>query len=437
MAHDAPPRADLAGGLRAWHDAIARGRRVAVVRRALLVALALAALLLLARVVVEEPPAWLVAALPLVLFAALCLRARRRLALAPVARLLDRRLGLAETVGTAWELAKRSAPAAGSLADRVVADGGRLVWSARERAQVRPRPARGEWTALAAAVAVLAALVAIGPSGGDPRDGAETTRADADDARAVRPDDPARRTTGATVTTPVAAAPPATSPLPTGARRPSTTPGQSGAPATAGRADAATRIAVRRQPTRAASGAAGAGGGRSGGTAAAGTGRSGAAGDAVGRREQTGSAAPAASLPPPSQVKEFSAQGRRATSPVASGSPAQATGAPTAGERGAARSGTRGAGRQAGRLGGEANGRSETGARRLPLRLLATSGGRQQGSGAGRAGTGGRGRGSARVQSGSTAGGDMASGPVELPFVPTTMNAVPAYLRSLVATYFP
>ncbi|MDW5597456.1 hypothetical protein VSS74_24115, partial [Conexibacter stalactiti] len=359
---------DLAAGLRAWRDAIARGRRVAVARRALLVALALAALLLLARVAFDAPPSWLVAALPVVLFAGLCLRARHRLALASIARLLDQRLALAETVGTAWELSDdrspatepragqvvadgtRPSPAPDSLAQRVIDDGARLVWSARERAQVRPRPAGGEWTAVTAAVVVLAALVAIGPAGGGAGDAADTTRADGDAARAAGTDDAARRTTtGATVTTP-AAAPPATSTLPTGARRPSTAPGQSGAPAAAERSGAAPQIAVRRQPTRGASGSAGSGSGRgSGGTAAAGSGRAGAAGGAVGRREQTASAAPAASLPAPSQVKEFSAQGRRATSPVASGTPAQVTGRPAAGERGAARSGTRGAGSQVGR----------------------------------------------------------------------------------------
>ncbi|MDW5598870.1 hypothetical protein VSS74_31215, partial [Conexibacter stalactiti] len=105
--------------------------------------------------------------------------------------------------------------------------------------------------------------------------------------------------------------------------------------------------------------------------------------------------------------------------------------------RGAARSGTRGAASHVGRRGGDATGRSDTGERRLPLRLLATSGGRQQGSGAGRAGTGGRGRGTARVQSGSTAGSGVAGEPVELPFVPTAVNSVAPYLRSLVATYFP
>jgi hypothetical protein len=135
-------------------------------------------------------------------------------------------------------------------------------------------------------------------------------------------------------------------------------------------------------------------------------------------------------------VKGIPAQGQRATDAQSSN---QATaGTQRADERGSSRAGTRGAGQQAGRLGQSGAQRDSAGpTQSLPLRTLATNGGRERGTSAGKAGTGGKGRGAARVQSGTGAGGDGGSPPAPLSFVPTDVNVIAPYLRALVSAYFP
>jgi hypothetical protein len=95
------PSGGLATSVERWRHAFARTRSLVVLRRALLCAVALAAVLLAAGgptgVVVGAP---LVAGVAVALWAA----ARSRVDSARAAWLLDRRLGLREQVGTAWEL---------------------------------------------------------------------------------------------------------------------------------------------------------------------------------------------------------------------------------------------------------------------------------------------------------------------------------------------
>jgi hypothetical protein len=434
-------------GLARWRRTILRRRLIVVIRRALLVALAALVALLIVRALGVSLAGWLLVAVPLVVFAAACALALAGggLALGRVARLLDRALALSERLGTAWEL---GAPADGTLARQVVDDGDRLVWDVGDRFEARTRPARREWTGLLIALGASAVLLAVGAGGRG--DGAGSLRAGTGDGASARQQSGARRSSqsGTTTapaatpngtTTPLSSAPPGTTTIPhTGA------PSAGGSPTAAG-----TRIAIRQQPANGprntpAGGAQGArhGGANGGGAGADAAKHSNGAASATGRRGTPANVAPLPGrTPPSSHVKGFSLQGQRATAPVSAGEPTEGSrgaGAPRSG----ARSGTQGAGQQQAPLGNTGGPRdASTGTRRLPLRTLATSGGQERGAGAGRAGTGGRGHGTARVQSGPSGGatGSGAGGtaPSPLAFVPTDVNVITPYLRSLVSAYFP
>ncbi|MDR9373209.1 hypothetical protein Q5424_29185, partial [Conexibacter sp. JD483] len=221
---------------------------------------------------------------------------------------------------------------------------------------------RGEWALLAGGVAVVAGLALAGAPAGSSSDRAPV-RADAGaGSSAQQPARPGTRTTLPTTPT----TPGATATTPAGTPRPPGTLGNSGPTSAASNGRDASGIAIRRQPARAGDGTRAAGrGSGSGVNGSAGTGaRSGTGAGSTARRRTQSSVAPqpAASLPSPRQVKEFAAEGRRATAPLAAGAPSRSGRAGGDGARGVARSGTRGAGSQTGRSGSGTAARPTTGA---------------------------------------------------------------------------
>jgi hypothetical protein len=439
-------RGGLSEGLAWWRAAILRQRLLVVTRRALLLALALLVVMLALRAGGLSVAGWLLAALPLLVFVAafaLASLGAGRLALGRVARLLDHGMALAERLGTAWELT----PAPGnSLARQVVDDSGQLVWEVGDRFKARARPAPREWAGLAAALVAAVVLFALGaPGGGEGPASLRAGTAGGGASGGAQAAGARRSTQLGTATPPEAARNGATAPLRSGQRGTTAipragTPNAGGSPSTAG-----TRIAVRQQPASGArSGGAGstpAGsthGGTTGGRPGNGQSSNGTA-STTGRHGTPTNVPPLPGrAPPSSHVKGFALEGQRATAPLAGGQPtagSRAAGTPRSG----ARSGTQGAGQQRAQLG--RNGTPDeaaAGSRSLPLRTLSTSGGSERGTGAGRATANGRGRGAARVQRGATGAGSAGgTAPAPLAFVPTDVNVIAPYLRSLVAAYFP
>jgi hypothetical protein len=413
------PSGGLATSVERWRQAFARTRWLVVVRRALLCAVALAAVLLAAGV-----PTGVVVGAPLFAGVAVALwaAARSRVDGARAAWLLDRRLGLREQVGTAWEL-REDAP--GPLAPQVVARGAALAGDAGVRYRARPRRARGEWAALGVACAAVVALALIGSGGSSP--GSPGPRAAVGGGAGAAA--PGRAgTPGATTAAPTATAPLGATTTPgtatTGAP-PSTATTPSGGAARAGAV--AGTIAVRQRSATAgpgrggSSGPAGGRGARAGGRGTARTGAS-----------ATGQAPTPATTPGSRRIGGIGVQGRSTRVGTAGGEAGTATQAAPGASAG--RQGTRGAGRQAGQLGAGDGRRSATGDRALPLRNR-VSGGGQGRANAGRAGTGGRGRGTGRVQNGG-AGAAPTGGAVELPFVPTIANTPVPSSGPVVSTYF-
>ncbi len=155
---------DLDAGLRVWRRRIERRRLLVVARRAVLAGLVVAAVLaLLTRLAGGPSAAWIVpAAAAALACAALGIAARGDTA--STARLLDRDLRLHDTLATALELDASPSPTV--LAAAVAADGRRAIGRALGGARAAARPAGREWPALVAAAAVLTAVLAIPPLGG-------------------------------------------------------------------------------------------------------------------------------------------------------------------------------------------------------------------------------------------------------------------------------
>jgi hypothetical protein len=153
----------LGEGLERWRVSLSRVRLVALARRQLLVAGAVAVVVELILVAVGTGRTtrviWL--AVPAVVAAAgIGAGLRRRLATPDVARLLDHDLSLAERVSTAVEVGARSRPLAG-LPAVVVSQAGDAVAASLAGARAVFRPARAEWLGLLGVAAVVIGLVAV------------------------------------------------------------------------------------------------------------------------------------------------------------------------------------------------------------------------------------------------------------------------------------
>jgi hypothetical protein len=162
------PPTELEAGLQTWSGRLSRSRALVVARRWLLLSLVVAlipAVVILA--VGGSRPWWLFAVVLVGPLAGLIAVARRPSA-ARTARVLDRRLGLADRLTTALEL--RSAPVAptglgGLVVDEASSALGQSLGN--ERAIARRSPRELAW--LLAAVVALAVLIAV------PRSGSSTT----------------------------------------------------------------------------------------------------------------------------------------------------------------------------------------------------------------------------------------------------------------------
>jgi hypothetical protein len=163
---------ELSEELRRWRRIVARRRLLALVRRQGAVALGLAALLeILAQL--GAIPQWVVVAVPLAaLVVSVTVFALRGPSPFGLARLLDDKLGLNDRLATALEIEARGG-AATPLERRTSADAAGLLRAGRDDWHASSAPAGRDWWALAAPVAAIAVVVAIGAaasggsSGGD------------------------------------------------------------------------------------------------------------------------------------------------------------------------------------------------------------------------------------------------------------------------------
>jgi hypothetical protein len=164
----AKPRedSDLRAGLLAWASMIRRRRAAVIVRRHLIVGLAVAILVTAVSILLGgERRAWWLA-LPVVLaLADAALVASRRLSAARVAQLLDERLGLHDQIVTALGILREQRSPLG-LRALVVAEARASVAGSFARVRLRARRPGREWASLCACVAVLAVLAALPGIGG-------------------------------------------------------------------------------------------------------------------------------------------------------------------------------------------------------------------------------------------------------------------------------
>ncbi len=149
---------DLRASLVWWQRGISRLRLVALLRRALIDATALALLLALAGRADSSLPIWLTLAIPAVLLAIDLITLGRAPSLGAVAHLLDRKLVLRDQVGTALDLQEgRIETSNQSLRRHVESRATTLVAQTRGQWRVQLVAAKGEWVA----ALVLGACVAL------------------------------------------------------------------------------------------------------------------------------------------------------------------------------------------------------------------------------------------------------------------------------------
>ena len=167
------PGSALIPGLERWRASVGRRRTVALARRWLLVALAVAVLLELIGVLAGAGTTARALGLigPAVLWVAgVAVGHRRRPGIESVAQLLDHDLGLAEVVTTALELEQGSAPdrpspALGGLPALVLVEGAAAVSRSWGSARVASTSAWPERLAPAALAAIVGLLIALPSSG--------------------------------------------------------------------------------------------------------------------------------------------------------------------------------------------------------------------------------------------------------------------------------
>jgi hypothetical protein len=147
--------------LRRWRGIVARRRLIALVRRNGALALALAVVLeILAQL--DVFPQWAVVAVPLAaLIATVTYFAARGPSPFELARLLDDKLGLNDRLATALEIEARGGGET-PLERRTVADAAALLAAGREDWHASPVRAGRDWWTLAAPVAALVVIFAIG-----------------------------------------------------------------------------------------------------------------------------------------------------------------------------------------------------------------------------------------------------------------------------------
>src|SRR4051794_15130736 len=155
---------DLDAGLRTWRRRIERRRLFVVARRAVLVGVTAAAVLSLPVRLAGGPAAAWIAPAAAAALAATLLGIAGRADASATARLLDRDLGLHDTLATALELDGSPSPTV--LEAAVAADGRRAIGRALAEARAASRPGGREWRAALAAAAILAAVLAIPAPGG-------------------------------------------------------------------------------------------------------------------------------------------------------------------------------------------------------------------------------------------------------------------------------
>lgn len=151
----------LGAELRRWRGIVARRRLIALVRRNGALVLGLAAVLeILAQLDVLSQ--WVVVAVPLAaLVAAVAFFAILGPSPFELARLLDDKLGLNDRLATALEIEARGGGDT-PLERRTVADAAALLAAGREDWHASGAPAGRDWWTLAAPLAALAVIVAIG-----------------------------------------------------------------------------------------------------------------------------------------------------------------------------------------------------------------------------------------------------------------------------------
>jgi hypothetical protein len=151
----------LGGELRHWRAVISRRRLVVLLRRHAAVAIGFAALLEILALLGAFPQ-WVVVAVPLAALAvSVTFLAARGPAPFELARLLDDKLGLNDRLATALEIEARGGGET-PLERRTVADAAALLASGRQDWRATAVPIAGDGWALAAPLAALAVVIAIG-----------------------------------------------------------------------------------------------------------------------------------------------------------------------------------------------------------------------------------------------------------------------------------
>ncbi len=170
---DGDGEAHLGDELRRWRGVVARRRLIALARRHAALAIGLASLLEILALLGAFPQ-WVVVAVPLAAFlVSVTVFARRGPSPFELARLLDDKLGLNDRLATALEIEARGGGET-PLERRTVADAAALLRAGREDWHASPARAGSDWWALAAPVAALAVVVAIGlAAGGGSSSGAQ------------------------------------------------------------------------------------------------------------------------------------------------------------------------------------------------------------------------------------------------------------------------
>lgn len=157
----------LDAGLARWRRRVARRRLAVVIRRQLVIALALGVVLELIGLATGASTAtraWWLIAPALLGLGGVAAGVRRAPRIDEVARLLDHDLGLAERLGTAIEL-EPSANSRSGLGAIVLAEGAAAAWRSLAVARAALRPASREWGALLVLGVVLAAVLVLPASG--------------------------------------------------------------------------------------------------------------------------------------------------------------------------------------------------------------------------------------------------------------------------------
>jgi hypothetical protein len=443
-----PPLDD---GLARWRRRVARRRMAAVIRRQLVLALALGVVLeVIALVAGTSTPArawWLLAPLLLGL-AAVAAGARRGPRTGEIARLLDRDLALAERLDTALELESRPGSETG-LAAMVIAEATAAASASLPAARAALTPAPREWGALPVLAVVLAALLVVPAR-------SSVVHRSAANPRGAAPGAAAKGRAPSAPGHAHVATPPASASQPGAGHRPpplvlgqaQTSAGQNRELAQGPSAGKPSRGAPPGQLARAGNGAsapnANAGAGQSGASATGGLG--GQAGRASGGQasRSSGSAGPA--RPGGASVGGFGSASRPAAGAQAGVAAPNSPGAPGAAKTSAGR-GASGSRRAPG--GGETagSGRGSTGERRhgppsklgtaaagLPIQSGYTPSRSSHGSAStGNSATSGGGSGPGRVAKAGVGSGSSAG---TFPYIPPTPSSAAPLDEPLLLSYF-